>query len=198
MAKFHGICGTLQCFGLRSNIYFAVGVKYVKYFSSNNVVSKQTRYNALDIQMLSKSFHEQIFGHHESDIDNEQIDKSIQHLTRHNLYGRPKSLIPDVDFELPQLRGSNIEEHFKTIANEQTRNYFEMAERLSRVSLPSRPNEWSFEPGWTKYYHDGDLMVSMPVECPDGDAMVFDVEVCVNEGQFPTMAVLATPENWYV
>jgi DNA polymerase gamma 1 len=148
--------------------------------------------------MLSKSLHEQIFGHVESDIDSEHIDTSIRHLEKHNLYGRPKSLIPEVDFRLPSLRGSNIEEHFKIIAEEQTRGYFEMAERLSKLVLPSRPNEWNFEPGWTKYHRDGDLMVGMPVEFPDGDVMVFDVEVCVNEGQFPTMAVLATPDNWYV
>jgi DNA polymerase gamma 1 len=197
MFRFLGSCGGLHCCGLRPNTYSGIGIKCVKYFSSNNIVTKQARYNALDIQMLSKSLHEQIFGHHISDADNEQIDNSIEHLTKHNLYGRPISLIPDVDFKLPPLRGSNIEEHFKIIAEEQTRSYFEMAERLSRVSLPPRPKEWSFEPGWTKYDHDGDLMVGMPVECPDGDVMVFDVEVCVNEGQFPTMAVLATPENWY-
>ena len=198
MAKFHGICRSLQLSGLQPKIHLPLGAKCVKYFSLGSAVSKQTRYNALDIQMLSKSLHEQIFGHVESDIDSEHIDTSIRHLEKHNLYGRPKSLIPEVDFRLPSLRGSNIEEHFKIIAEEQTRGYFEMAERLSKLVLPSRPNEWNFEPGWTKYHRDGDLMVGMPVEFPDGDVMVFDVEVCVNEGQFPTMAVLATPDNWYV
>ena len=195
MAKFRGICRSLQQSTLQSSVYLATGIKH---FSSSNVLPKQTRYNALDIQMLSKSLHEQIFGHIESDIDNELIDNSIQHLTRHNLYGRQKSLIPEVDFKLPRLYGSNIEEHFRIIAEEQTKNYFEMAESLSQLVLPTRPKIWSFEPGWTKYCHDGDLMVGMPVEFPDGDVMVFDVEVCVNEGQFPTMAVLATPDNWYV
>ena len=170
----------------------------MKHFSSNNIISKQTRYNALDIQMLSKSLHEQVFGPHQNDVDNKSISKSVEHLTKHDLHGRAKSLIPDVDFKLPPLRGSNIEEHFEIIAREQTASYFEMAERLSRVCLPSRPNEWSFEPGWTKYCQDGHSMVGMPVAHPDGDVMVFDVEVCVNEGQFPTMAVLATPDHWYV
>ena len=193
MAKI--LCGGLQCW--RSNIYRPIGVS-IKHFCSNNIVLKQTRYNALDIQMLSKSLHEQIFGQHKNGVNNKRISKSIEHLTQHGLCGRAKSLIPDVDFKLPPLRGSNIEEHFAIIANEQTKNYFEMAERLSRVCLPSRPNEWSFKPGWTKYYYDGVSMVGIPVEYPDGDVMVFDVEVCVNEGQFPTLAVLATPDHWYV
>lgn len=191
MAKIFGICKGLLHVVLQPIVN---GSAVIKYFSARSLSSK-TRYNALDIQMLSKSLHEQIFHHHESGFDNEQINESIAHLTNHNLYGRPKGLIPDVEFKLPPLRGSSIEEHFQTIAEEQIRNYFEMAEKLSRICLPSRPKKWSFEPGWTKY-HDTDMMVGIPVECPDGDAMVFDVEVCINEGQFPTMAVLATPDNW--
>ena len=179
----------------RQLLHLGLGPNNIRYFTATATLY-QARYNPLDIQMLSESLHKQIFGHVASYIGNEEIHKSIEHLSGHNLYGRHKSEIADVDFKLPPLRGQSIEEHFEIIAQEQTKNYVEMAKHLSLVSLPSRPKEWCFEPGWTKYIHDGDFLVGIPVECPDGDVMVFDVEVCVNEGQFPTLAVMVTPENW--
>lgn len=148
--------------------------------------------------MLSKSLHEQIFGECDDVQDSESIRKSIEHLSDHDLYGRSKNHIADVRFKLPKLKGENIAEHFEIIAKEQSTNYFEMAQRLSRMSLPPRPTEWNFEPGWTKYELRENSIHALTVECPEGEVMVFDVEVCVNEGQFPTLAVLATPDSWYV
>ena len=165
-----------------------------QYFCSGTSSSSKPRYNALDIQMLSK--HEQIFGGQTSDIDPSMIHKSIEHLSKHDLYGKQGTSLQDVNFQLPPLHGSTIEEHFINIAKEQTKNYLKMAQQISKVNLPCRPAEWSFEPGWTKYEQDGDIMYAVPVGYPVGDVMVFDVEVCVNEGQFPTMAVLATSDNW--
>lgn len=168
-----------------------------QYFCSGTSSSSKPRYNALDIQMLSKHLHEQIFGGQTSDIDPSMIHKSIEHLSKHDLYGKQGTSLQDVNFQLPPLHGSTIEEHFINIAKEQTKNYLKMAQQISKVNLPCRPAEWSFEPGWTKYEQDGDIMYAVPVGYPVGDVMVFDVEVCVNEGQFPTMAVLATSDNWY-
>ena len=197
MARVLRTCKGFRRSSFRPSKYDGIG-KHVKHFSSSNFILQQDRYNSLDIQMLSKSLHDQIFGCQNGETDHEQLTKSVEHLSKHRLYGRSKTSVPDVDFKLPPLRGSNIEEHFKIIAKEQTQSYFEMAERLSKACLPPRPKEWSFEPGWTRYYDDGESVVGMPVDYPDGDVMVFDVEVCVNEGQFPTLAVLATPDCWYV
>lgn len=199
LGTFSGMLGCLRCSTFRP-IFGCNSVKCPwflrQYFRLDSMSSYQTRYNALDIQMLSKSLHEQIFGHQTHDGNTDLICRSIEHLSKHNLYGRKGTHLPDVDFQLPPLHGSTIEEHFINIAKKVSKNYFEMAERIAKVKLPCRPKQWSFEAGWMKYTLEGDMVVSSPVEYPVGDVMVFDVEVCVNEGQFPTMAVLATPDNW--
>ena len=48
--------------------------------------------------------------------------------------------------------------------------------------------------GWTKY--DPELGVGTPVEFPDEDLLFFDVEVCVLDGQLPTMAIALSPTAW--
>jgi hypothetical protein len=36
------------------------------------------------------------------------------------------------------------------------------------------------------------------VECPEEDILVFDVEILVKEGHYPTLATALSPTNWYV
>ncbi len=51
-----------------------------------------------------------------------------------------------------------------------------------------------FQEGWTKYNSDGS---NEPVAFPNDDALVLDVEICVSEGQHPTLATAASPAHWY-
>ncbi|CAG0917890.1 unnamed protein product, partial [Notodromas monacha] len=66
------------------------------------------------------------------------------------------------------------------------------------TSSPSNETLWnqSREPqaGWTKYLSDGS---SQFVKAPDCDVMVLDVEICVREGDHPTLATAVSPTNWY-
>lgn len=69
------------------------------------------------------------------------------------------------------------------------------AESLCAVQLPPLPKEWSFSPGWTRYSKDG---TAASVDCPgDFTALIFDVEVCVKEGHFPTLATAASKDSWF-
>ncbi|KAM4734089.1 LOW QUALITY PROTEIN: DNA polymerase subunit gamma-1 [Anableps anableps] len=156
--------------------------------------STETRLNPLNIQMLSKNLHEQIFRGVEPEYREEAVERSISHLQNHKLWGKETSLLPDVELKLPQMYGKNIDEHFRILAKKQSIPYLEAAIKLLRGKLPPMPQEWSWEVGWTRYGPGGE---SEKVDFPDESALVFDVEVCTTEGQCPTLAVALSPTNWY-
>lgn len=49
--------------------------------------------------------------------------------------------------------------------------------------------------GWTAY--DPKTGNTTSVEFPDENLLFFDVEVCVIDGQLPTLAVALSPTKWY-
>ncbi|XP_037538638.1 DNA polymerase subunit gamma-1 [Nematolebias whitei] len=156
--------------------------------------SKETRLNPLNIQMLSRNLHEQIFRGVEPEYSEEDVQRSIRHLEKHKLWGKDASMLPDVELKLPQMYGKNIDEHFRILAEKQSLPYLEAATKLLRAELPPVPQEWTWEVGWTRYGPNGE---SEKVDFPEESALVFDVEVCTSEGQCPTLAVAMSPTNWY-
>ncbi|XP_059191026.1 DNA polymerase subunit gamma-1 [Centropristis striata] len=156
--------------------------------------STETRLNPLNIQMLSKNLHEQIFRGVEPEYREDDVERSIQHLQKHQLWGKEASLLPEVELKLPPMYGKNIDEHFRTLAEKQSLPYLEAATKLQLAELPPMPQEWSWEVGWTRYGPSGE---SQKIDFPEESALVFDVEVCMTEGRCPTLAVAVSPTNWY-
>uniref|UniRef100_A0A8C5MAS0 DNA polymerase subunit gamma-1 n=1 Tax=Leptobrachium leishanense TaxID=445787 RepID=A0A8C5MAS0_9ANUR len=154
----------------------------------------QRRMNPLNIQMLSKGLHEQIFRSVQAGYREEDIQKSINHLKSHGLWGQETSTVNDVELELPTMYGKNIEEHFQRVAQKQNLPYLEAANELLQCQLPDMPQEWAWQTGWTKYSPDGGREL---VDFPDEKALVFDVEICMSEGHSPTLAVAVSPNCWY-
>ncbi|XP_035668321.1 DNA polymerase subunit gamma-1-like isoform X1 [Branchiostoma floridae] len=152
-----------------------------------------TRMNPIDIQMLYKPLHDQIFKQ-EPTYPTEDVERSVHHLKTHDLWGKETSALPEVDFKLPDLLGSNIDEHFKEIAKQQSKPYLDAAQVIANSRLPTMPREWRWSRGWTKYDATGHVTT---VDYPDEEAIVFDVEVCMSEGDFPTLATAASPNAWY-
>lgn len=60
-------------------------------------------------------------------------------------------------------------------------------------TLPPMPQKWIVEPGWTAYDESG----AKRVKFPDEKLLFFDIEVCVKDNRFPTMAVALSPTTWY-
>nr|XP_020470869.1 DNA polymerase subunit gamma-1 [Monopterus albus] len=154
----------------------------------------ETRLNPLNIQMLSKNLHEQIFRGLEPEYREEDVERSIRHLQKHQLWGKETSMLPNVELKLPPMYGTNIDEHFRILAKTQSLPYLEAATKLCQAELPAMPQEWSWEVGWTRYEPSGERQ---KVDFPEESALVFDVEVCTSEGQCPTLAVAVSPTNWY-
>ncbi|XP_075555319.1 DNA polymerase gamma, catalytic subunit tam [Dermacentor variabilis] len=153
------------------------------------------RFNPIGVQMLSPALHRQVFGGVCDKLDREAVDRSVRHLKEQKLWGHTTTPLPDVDFKLPPLLGSDLEEHFLELGRRYSKDYRLAAEALSAMTLPRLPPRWNFAPGWTKYHNDGrDAIV---VDYPDETSLVFDVEVCVREGHFPTLATAASGDCWY-
>lgn len=149
--------------------------------------------NPLNIQMLSRNLQGQIFRGQEPEYREEDVERSIRHLQKHQLWGKESSLLPDVELKLPHMYGEDIDGHFRVLAQKQSLPYLEAASLLQQALLPPMPQEWAWEMGWTRYGPDGE---SRGVDFPEEPALVFDVEVCIGEGSCPTLAVAVSPTAW--
>lgn len=161
--------------------------------SSPGEDSTETRLNPLNIQMLSSNLHKQIFRGLEPEYREDDVQRSIRHLQKHQLWGKETPLMPDVELKLPRMYGTNIDEHFRILAQTQSLPYLEAANKLQLAELPPMPQEWNWEVGWTRYGPNGE---GHRVGFPEESVLVFDVEVCMAEGQCPTLAVAVSPTNW--
>ncbi|XP_009559691.2 DNA polymerase subunit gamma-1 [Cuculus canorus] len=161
---------------------------------SQEPANNQRRMNPLNIQMLSRTLHEQIFRGAQVHHSAAEIQRSVEHLQRHDLWGKETSTLPDVDLQLPRMYGDNIDEHFRLLAQKQSLPYLEAANELLQCELPPVPAEWAWQLGWTRYGPDGRMEA---VDFPEERAVVFDVEVCVADGHCPTLAVAVSPHAWY-
>ena len=162
------------------------------YIRNGNEKPLHSRISPLDIQMISKVLHRHIFGEEPSMCD-EDVKASKDHLKQHGLWGKQRTLIPDVEINLPPLQGSNIYDHFTNIAHKQLVKYCVFIQQLLNCGLPQMPSSWVYEPGWTKYEFGGPISIPYP----DEDVMILDVEVCLQEGHTPVLATLSSPTHWY-
>jgi len=176
-----------------------------KYFSTSHFVQKLPCdvdadihchcTNIVGIQMLPKTLRYKIFGScAESLVDEEKRLAIEKHLKKHDLLGKRTTTQKNVDLPLPPLHGANIDEHFRTIAAQQTLRYRQNAECLASASLPPQPDQWIMREGWTKY--DFVNKQCYAVEFPDEQAVVLDVEVLVPEGNYPAIATAASATAW--
>eukprot|EP00795_Rhopilema_esculentum_P006484 gene6484-11938_t len=163
--------------------------------NGNATLDNERRFNEINIQMLSKTIHQQIFSDSDSIAGNEEVFSRIkEHLTAHGLWGKDCTVIDDIKLQLPKFDGKNISEHFENIARNQSQDYMHLAKKIASSQPPPMPQSWLFETGWTKYEKDGS---TKKVSCPEDSAFVFDVEVCINENDLPVMATAASEDAWY-
>ncbi|XP_054713461.1 DNA polymerase subunit gamma-1-like [Uloborus diversus] len=165
-------------------------------YKSGESKNLPTRFNEINIQMLSAGLHHQIFGKcDDTNVDTKTLEKVVAHLSEHNLWKAETSTLPEVQFTIPDLHNSNIIDHFHHIACQLLSDYKTLLFQLTNATVPPVPTEWEFVPGWTQYDHLGN---SKKVDFPEDGALVFDVEVCMQEGNFPTIASAVSDKHWYL
>jgi len=177
----------------------------LKYFSSSEAAGKLgrgdvadtslRRTNIVGIQMLPETLKHKIFGSSvENSVDERKRSAIENHLKKHDLLGKKTTVQENVDLPLPPLHGANIDDHFRSIAAQQTLPYRQNAEQLASASLPPQPDQWILREGWTKY--DFINKKCYAVDYPDEPAIVLDVEVLIPEGNYPAIATAATATAW--
>lgn len=157
-----------------------------------------------------------------------KLQRCIQHLRRHDLlppnlseidtiYEYHKHLSTeqntsqtkshsdsqDVVMDIPTLEGPNIDEHFRRIGLKYSQSYKNMALDLinnGQSIVNNMPADWSYKPGWTRYEpSETGGFVTKQVDYPLEDALIFDVETCMNDtlDHAPTLAVAFSTKAWY-
>jgi DNA polymerase gamma 1 len=149
------------------------------------------------VQQVSAYVHPQIFPPRTNSStrpDAELIALSKDHLKRHDLLGKTSDNAQPIGFDLPELQGTSLDEHFYRLGMDSAEPYLNLAKKFARASPPSRPRSWIRRSGWTKYYEDGR---SEAVPFPEEEVLTFDTEVMWHETSFPAMACAASGTHWY-
>lgn len=122
------------------------------------------------------------------------MDLSKDHLSRHDLLGKNQDGSLPVSFDLPDLQGQSMDEHFWRLAMDAAEPYLENASRFAIANPPPRPRKWIRQSGWTKYNADGSTEA---VDAPDESMLTFDTEVMWKETNFACMACACSSTAWY-
>lgn len=155
--------------------------------------------NPAHVQLLSPNLQAQLFQpYSKKQHTNKEFEikesYAREHLTLQDIWGKKNEVSAPIDLQLPKLLGADIEEHFMRIGLEQATPYLDQCEHLAEMELPSIPKQWRKASGWTRYDREGNVTA---VDHPLEPNMIFDVEVLMSEGKYPTIAAVATEEAWY-
>ncbi|TPX09836.1 uncharacterized protein E0L32_009027 [Thyridium curvatum] len=157
-------------------------------------VSSQPRYNEIGVQQLSKHVYDQVFKEPGEAPPQELVELAKDHLRRHDLLGKNTDNAEPIAFDLPQLKGRTLDEHFHKLGLDASEPFLTHAKQFARASTPPKPRKWLRRSGWTKYYPDGKTEA---VDAPDATMVCFDTEVMWKEHPFAVMACAASPTAWY-
>lgn len=152
--------------------------------------------------------YDQVFRKPSAPPPEELVNLSIDHLRRHNLYGKNIGNTDPIAFDIPAIQGDSLDEHFYRLGTDSAEPFLSYAKQFALKNAPIRPKEWIRRSGWTKYPADplsedgsSEDGSSEPtrVEAPEDEKMLcFDVEVMWKESPFAVMACAMSPTAWYV
>jgi DNA polymerase gamma 1 len=146
------------------------------------------------VQHLSSHIHSQVFPGASTSAPPELVALAQDHLSRHDLLGKNQDQTPPVGFDMPELQGTTLDEHFYKLGMDAAEPYLSMAKKLAWANPPPKPRKWVRRSGWTKYNSDG---TTEAVDAPDETMLTFDTEVMWKETSFACMACAVSPTAWY-
>ncbi|KAG9236574.1 DNA polymeras-like protein gamma [Amylocarpus encephaloides] len=154
----------------------------------------KARFNEIGVQQLSSHVYSQIFKDHATPPPGNLVALCKDHLRRHGLLGKNTDNTPPISFDLPELQGETLDEHFFKLGSDAAEPYLSKANQFTRANAPPKPRKWMRRSGWTKYYGDGRTEA---VDAPQEDMLCFDTEVMWKESSFAVMACAVSPTHWY-
>ncbi|KAF2148187.1 DNA polymerase gamma [Myriangium duriaei CBS 260.36] len=189
----HSTLSTLRC---ASSVTRAARRQYASKNAPHSIARpSKARYNEIGVQQVSDYVHPQIFPGGQTAAPEELVKLSKDHLTRHDLLGKNTDSTAPVAFDLPQLQGQTLDEHFYRLGKDAAEPYLNLATRYAFASPPPKPRRWETRrSGWTKYSPDG---TAKAVRAPEESVLTFDTEVMWKETSFPAMACAVSDSAWY-
>uniref|UniRef100_A0A1I8AUU5 Mitochondrial DNA polymerase catalytic subunit n=1 Tax=Steinernema glaseri TaxID=37863 RepID=A0A1I8AUU5_9BILA len=106
-------------------------------------------------------------------------------------------LLGSEQLELPDIEAvnGNLLQRMEVQCTGYIDEYVQALEQAAAFEeLPAVPSKWNYDTGWTKYNADGTFE---KIPYPDGQVLFFDVEVCMEDGLLPTLAVAVSKSTWY-
>ncbi|QIW94775.1 hypothetical protein AMS68_000293 [Peltaster fructicola] len=176
--------------------YATASTRKAKVPQGSLLIPSQARHNAIGVQQVSSHVYSQLFPSSQdtTPVDPELVELSKQHLAQHDLLGKTSDKSQPIGFDLPELRGASLDEHFYRLGMDSAEPYLSLAKKYARASPPSRPRRWARQSGWTKYNADGSWEA---VAAPEEEVLTFDTEVMWRETSYPAMACAASATHWY-
>ncbi|TFL05697.1 gamma DNA-directed DNA polymerase [Pterulicium gracile] len=178
----------------------------------SRIPQRRKNTNAVGVQLLTPSLHQQVFGQTRFPGPTTQTTHiALSHLRTHGLYPEQASVLPEVSFQLPKLQGSNLMEHFHTIGAQAAEPYLSYARQFAasttatEIPIPEL-EDWELQrSGWTKYVYmeDGSSYseaVPYPMDPATGhpeQMLTFDVETLPKYHPYPIMACALSQTGWY-
>lgn len=161
-----------------------------------STLSKPTgaRFNEIGVQQISAHVHPQLFPKAGTKAPDHLVELSKDHLRRHDLLGKNTDKTSPVAFDLPELQGPSLDEHFYRLGMDSAEPYLSLAKRYAFANPPPKPRRWIRRSGWTKYNQDG---TSEQIDAPDESVLTFDTEVMWHESSFAVMACAVSDTTWY-
>lgn len=151
------------------------------------------RTNPLGIPMIATSLRDKLFPS-STEPSNITIKRAKERLAYFDLKDAVIDPIEEVNLELPDFEGNNIQEHFEKISKSLCEPWLSLAKQLAESEIPPMPEFWLQNVGWTRY-EEGKTPESVPH--PLEPVTVFDCEVSVRTGYYPVMACAVSNCAWY-
>ncbi|KAI0408592.1 DNA polymerase gamma [Xylaria palmicola] len=170
--------------------------------SRSLAIPSEARFNEIGVQHLSAHMYKQVFSSESTPPPKELVELSKDHLRRHELLGKNTDNTTPVSFDIPQIQGDTLDEHFHKLGVDCAEPFLSYAKQFSLENAPPRPKRWIRQSGWTRYPADGSepTRVGAPLE----NMLCFDVEVMWKESSldkrersFAVMACAMSPTAWY-
>ncbi|KAK5136916.1 hypothetical protein LTR08_001423 [Meristemomyces frigidus] len=165
--------------------------------SRNLNIPSEGRYSEIGVQHVSSHVHPQLFpatAGRPTKNDPELVALSKEHLKKHDLLGKTSDTSAPIGFDLPELQGTSLDEHFYRLGMDSAEPYLSLSKKYATASPPPKPRKWARRSGWTKYNPDGEWEA---VDAPDAEVLTFDTEVMWHQTSFPAMACAVSATHWY-
>ena len=127
----------------------------------NQFHSKQSStVNPFGIKLLNKDISQELFTYRRHEDDSRLINKALEQLKSFKIKtssgGLDEAVGLEERYKLPDLVGSNVDEHFRAIGSRYIEPYHHLLlEMLEHGPLP-QPNRWVLDQtGWTRYDKSG-------------------------------------------